>query len=360
MKSEWQQFLVSCGAQFDGSTLTGFDAPPDSGVSESAIVDLSDFSIVEVSGKDAGVFLQDHFVNDVQALTSGAVQLSGYCSTKGRLLATFYLALIDDTYLLFVPTDVAGSIVQRLNMFARMPRTVGKQMIGKITPTDANLLDRTGDLQVFGLIGEPALALLDSIDPGASTDQVFRTSSLTVIKVPDSDRCICFGDVSACQTSWASLGETVRYATGNAWQLADIRGGVPFIVEVVQDKVVPQMANLHVLGGVSFTKGCYPGQEIVARMQYLGKLKRQMVRYGYEGAPLEVGSTVASGDDKDAGLVLASATTSDNNCESLVVVKVSAREAGFQVVGPSGSRPLRELALPYSLDEDDGPVDGDT
>lgn len=366
MNTEWQQFLKGIGAKFEGNDLTGFDQLTGGGAStgdtdSKTLFDISSLGILEVSGSDSELFLQGHLVNDLSMIGTDTVQLSGYCSTKGRLLATFFIIANDkaDGYWLLMPTDVLSTVLQRLEPLSRMPKPVtGNQMIGKVTKMDVNLKNHSAELMVFGVsdrqVLDSALDSMNSYDPEESSS-VIRLPSLTAFRLPHSERYLCFGSIEVCRKIWEHEKDHAALMTEEQWNLANVRSGLPQVLLDTQDKVIPQMANLHLLDGLSFTKGCYPGQEIVARMQYLGKLKRHMARFEHAGPPLPVGSSVISGNDQDAGWVMTSASAGVDRSESLIIVKIAAKESGFEVNDSTGSSivPLTELPLPYALISDE-------
>jgi tRNA-modifying protein YgfZ len=150
---------------------------------------------------------------------------------------------------------------------------------------------------------------------------------------------------------WQQLADAgIVAAAESLWRLSDIRAGAPWITAATQEAFVAQMANMDLIGGVSFTKGCYPGQEIVARTQYLGKLKRRMYRASMTAEHVEAGQDVFSSEmnGQASGKVMLSAPTGQGGWEVLLVAQIASLEHGLHLGSVDG--PLLEiLDLPYSL-----------
>jgi folate-binding protein YgfZ len=269
------------------------------------ICDLSPTNaLLRVSGDDAAEFLHNQFINDVKALPVGAAQWNGWCTPKGRLLVTFALARDAEGYLLLLPAAFAEAIAKRLRMFVLRSRVKVEDVSASVTR--------------HGLWG------------GAIPEVAFRLGA---------DRGFAFGT--------APPG---RPATLEDWSLSLIRDGVVQVVPGTQEEFVPQMANYDLIGGVSFKKGCYPGQEIVARTQYRGILKKRAVRVR-SAQPLSAGESVYSPafGEQSAGMVANAAPSPDGGFEALVVAQLEAIGQGSLHQGlPSG--PLLDiLPLPYAL-----------
>src|SRR5829696_8456143 len=209
------------------------------------IADLSHYAVLRITGDDAAAFLHAQFTNDVQALSVDTAQWNGWCTPKGRLVATFLLARRKDEFLMVLPAEISGPIAKRLGMF--------------VLRSKVKIADASADYARRGLM--------------AAAD------APTAMRVADRDGAIVvgLGDNRALMLA-PTADAPAADADADAWELASIRAGVPTVTAATQEAFVPQMANFELLGGVSFKKGCYPGQEIVERMQYRGGLKRRMAR----------------------------------------------------------------------------------
>ena len=243
-------------------------------------IERSDLTVVRFSGQDAAGFLQSQMCNDHSAVNASTAQLDGYCSPKGRLLAlpTVAADASGEDYFWLLSKDLVEPVLKRLSMFVlRSDVSIDVQshwvVAGLAAKTD--LLDTA--LEPW--FGKPMAQAMSS----------WTFGEVTLIKAHSGtgySRVLMFGPSESVKTSlMACLEEHSEnmseplFSSQTSWTLGDIHAGVPTIVAKTQDAFVPQMVNLEQLNGLSFTKGCYPGQEIVARMQYLGKLKRTMVRF---------------------------------------------------------------------------------
>ena len=235
------------------------------------LIDLPQLTVLDLTGPDAQAFLQAQVPSDVRLLNADRAQISGWCTAKGRLLTTFVLWTIDDGYRLVLASDVAEAVAKRLKMFVLRLKVQ---------------INRPDNLRVAGLLNPPAN--LDGLDLPAEPWGVCRNAGLTAIRL-DQHRILLAGDdaVLAAVAGHAARGNT------DAWARADIEQGFPLVTQATSEHYVPQMVNLDKLGGVSFKKGCYPGQEIVARTHYLGKIKRHLYRVRAPQA-LSAGSEVRS------------------------------------------------------------------
>jgi len=261
-------------------------------------------ALLRVSGDDAAEFLHNQFTNDVKALAVGAAQWNGWCTPKGRFLYTFAVARVADGFLLLPPAAFAEALAKRLRMYVLRSR--------------AKVEDVSATTPRFGLWG-------GAIPPGA-----FALGK---------DRALVFGA--------APQG---RPATLDDWGLSLIRDGVVQVVPGTQEEFVPQMANYDLIGGVSFKKGCYPGQEIVARTQYRGILKKRTVRV-HSATALVPGDKVYSTafGEQSAGAVANAAPSPEGGFEALVVAQLEAiGQNSLRSTSPTGPA-LDILPLPYSI-----------
>ena len=271
MNSEWQTFLQQQQATLDGDQVVDFgDATQERQAVESGnvLADLSHLGLIAASGNETVSFLQGQFTNDVQQVTAQHSQLTAYCNPKGRMLASMRLFRREDRYFLSLPRSVLEPTLKRLRMF--------------VLRSDVTLEEASDEMARFGLAGPDAESLLGARLPTlpANVDEVVQHAQLSVIRIPGLQaRFEIHGPPSELTALWQTLHADGATPVGHpAWSWLDTVAGVPTVVPETVEAFVPQMANLHSLGGISFTKGCYTGQEVVARMHYLGKLKRRMYR----------------------------------------------------------------------------------
>lgn len=219
---------------------------------------LKDFCLVTATGEDAVTFLHGQLTNDVVSLDPGTARFAGYCTPKGRLLATTLVWKgLHDVVFLLMPRDIADNIVKRLTMFALRARV-------KIT---------VSDYAVWGMQSEQDTTVMGSLTQDF-TWKVQAQDTAFFIQAPGQNRWWCCAPASVQIES--VIQKSLPSLMPSEWYSADIQSGMPWIYQATQDHFIPQTVNLDRIGGVSFTKGCYPGQEVVARAHYRGTVKRRM------------------------------------------------------------------------------------
>ncbi len=250
-----------------------------------AISTLDDLGIIRVSGTDARTFLQGQLTSDILQLGPDQTQLSGYCTPKGRLLAIFRIIPDDTDLLLVLPHELLPGILKRLQLY--------------VLRADVQLQDISTTCGICELAGPgiescfPAIPELDN--------SVMTSTGLRLFRLPgDRLRLGAIGPTAALDTLRAQATQhAIPSVSVTAWHLLDIRAGLPVIYTATSEAFVPQMTNLHQVGGVSFKKGCYTGQEVVARMHYLGKQKKQLYRLQINAAaPIQVGQSLYAPDSR--------------------------------------------------------------
>ena len=329
--SAWLSFLASRGAQLGAGGVAGFGKPAEEVAAardHTILADLSHNALIAVSGDDATAFLHGQFTNDVQALAEGAAQWNGWCSAKGRLLATFLLVKRGQEYLLMLPADIAPAIAKRLRMYV---------LRSKVAVSDAS--ERFVRL---GLAGKSA-AVLAAHHWGFSPERMRSTEREGALCVAiDDQRFVLLADPARAPSLWEALTATARPTGADAWEWSLVQAGIPTVVARTQEEFVPQMANFELVGGVSFRKGCYPGQEIVARTQYRGGLKRRMARVHVEQSQRpQPGDAVyaPSFGEQAAGMVVSATPSPDGGFDALVVAQIDSLERDELRLGsPQGAR----------------------
>ena len=281
------------------------------------LADLSDNALLAVTGDDAAAFLHAQLTNDVQSLPVGAAQWNGWCTAKGRLFATFLVVRRADGFLLMLPAEIAPAVAKRLAMF--------------VLRSKVKIADVSAELVRMGFAGKSASVIAarhwgHTPDPMRSVEK--DGASCTAL---DLERFVILAPPQAAPALWDELAMNAKVAGPDAWQLSLIDAGIPTITAATQEQFVPQMANLDLIGGVSFKKGCYPGQEIVARTQYRGILKKRMARAHVAGdarpMPGESVYSAAFGEQA-AGTVVNVAPAPDGGFDALVVAQLESLERG--------------------------------
>ncbi len=305
---------------------------------------LVEWGVITATGPDAETFLQGQLTQDMRHLGTSAMRearLAGYCSAKGRLLASFVVWRIDeDTVGLACSADLLPQTLRRLSMFVLRAR--------------CKLADASAHFDVEGLVGPAARQALQAPTHGQALSGPWtcvRQDRRATIRLPDAA-----GVVRALQISPSgSVSPAAPTLSRAAWDWLEVRSGVARITAATSEAFVPQMVNLELTGGVNFQKGCYPGQEVVARSQYRGTLKRRMFLVTCEVPAPPPGTDVFHSDDaqQPAGKVVLSAPSPTGGAAALVELKTSLATAPGILT--AADRPLRLAdALPYPLPIDAG------
>jgi hypothetical protein len=337
----WSEYLLTKGACLEAGQVAHFgDAPGELAHARHGLViaDLSDWGLIALTGEEAQTFLHGLITNDLRDLTLASAVFAALCSPKGRMLANFLVMKRGDDILLMLPAELRETIQKRLSMFI---------LRAKVKARDAS-----GEWVRLGLAGPGAETLLADvlgIRVAEAPMSVAHGDAAFVLRL-GSDRFDILVQPDAAAALWEKLAGTARPVGVPAWSWLLTRSGIPVIQAATQDQFVPQMANMEVLHGVSFQKGCYPGQEIVARTQYLGTLKRRMY-LAHVNALAKPGDEVYSPvlPDQTAGMIANAATAPGGGTDVLVVLRIDSHEDGnVHLGGPGGPRLVFE-PLPYSL-----------
>ena len=308
----WHSFLLQHGAHGIDNETPVF-AP--SGESESLLCHLEHLACLQVKGTDAEKFLQNQLTNDVTKLPDKHWHRSAWCSPKGRVLVVFRVARHHgQEFTLICPRSEAETLAKRLKMFVLR------------ASVEINLLPQA-EQPVIGVLGDTAASVLTRLTgslPKAHANSAFLVHQDAVVlpEIGTAPRYWMFGNREAMQIMWATLLDELPAADALAWKRADIHAGLADIGESSFDQYLPQMINLDELGAIDFDKGCYPGQEIVARTKYLGRLKRRMVR-AYADQPFAEGELVFADNDK-VGEVLYGLRDGHGQHVSLAVITIDA------------------------------------
>ncbi len=297
---------------------------------------LPQFGLLSVTGADARAFLHAQLSNDVEHLPADSTRRAGYCSAKGRLLASLLVIPNGDGFLLQLSQDLAAPIAKRLTMYVLRSKV-------KI----ATVTDEWAQLGVWGPDANPALLSVGFKVPTALMG-VEHSDKGSVARI-DETRFLVLAPAETAEL----LQKHFVPAAPELWTLADLRAGVPLVTLPTQDQFVPQMANFELVGGVDFKKGCYPGQEIVARTQYLGKLKRRMYRGEIDGpvstAP-QAGQDLFGAEPQAIGTIVNAAPRETGGFEFLAVIQSATVEQGEAIhLGTHDGPAARIASLPYPL-----------
>lgn len=290
-------------------------------------VPLTDLGLIRASGEDATTFLHNLLTNDISHLTEGLVRNAGLCTAKGRMIASFTIWREGDDFLLLLSADILPGILKKLSMY--------------VLRSKVKLADITGERVLLGTFG----LSVGSTEP--MTTAAYEGG--TAIRL-DANRCVLAVPLEKAAAIQAGLGAA---GTLDDWHLAEIRAGMPRIVAATQEAFVPQMVNYETaaVGGVSFQKGCYPGQEVVARTHYLGKIKRRMYHVKIDtNFPPGTDVFTPEAGEQHCGAVVLTAPAPEGGFESLLVVQSSSAEANAVHVGKPDGPHAQILPLPYAAE----------
>jgi folate-binding protein YgfZ len=339
MRQDWTEFLTRQGAGNGFADFGDLTAELKAARDATVVAPLADFGLIRATGEEAAPFLHNLLTNDVKGLAPDGVRFAGLCTAKGRLIASFHIWHSEtNDLILMLSEDVLAGILKKLSMY--------------VLRSKVKLSDASEERVLIGLAGPDAEAALQEI--GATVPfpmQAVPFEHGQAIRL-DERRLVLAIEPAAAPAVWEKLAAKARPVGTAAWRWLEIAAGQPRIVAATQEAFVPQMANFETtaVGGVSFTKGCYPGQEIVARAQYLGKVKRRMYRAHLE-SEIAPGADVFAPEtgDQHCGAIASAAPAPDGGYDALVVVQASCAEAGQVHVGaPNGPR-LDFAALPYAV-----------
>ncbi|AFL72814.1 YgfZ/GcvT domain-containing protein [Thiocystis violascens] len=341
MTNQWREFLTARNAYLEDDG--GIRFPKVAGPRDSRLFDLSHLGLIAVRGADADAFLQGQLTNDIREVSATHTQFSGYCSQKGRLLASFRVMRIADALYLQTPAERLPDALKRLRIF--------------ILRSKVTLEDASDDLIRIGIASARLADLLagQGLILPERDNACVSNETLSVIRLPGAiPRCEILGPFPAIGQLWDGLANQAPPANRLDWTRLDIQAGIPNVYNRTAEVFIPQMINLQLIDGVSFHKGCYTGQEVVARMQHLGKLKRRMYLAEVDApAPPQPGEELhasSSTSQQAAGWVVDAAPLDAGRHALLAVVEVSAAEGGEVRLGDQG--PVLSLqAPPYGFPE---------
>lgn len=284
---------------------------------------LSDWGVIRAQGADAASFLHGQLTQDFALLDRDHARLAGFCTAKGRLLASMVgWRGGDDEILLALPAETLAATLKRLSMF--------------VLRAKCKLTDASGEFAVYGLLGAPA----------AEAWSLQRDEAGVQIALPGAGRALRVQPADVPSPEGSAL-------TADDWAWAEAAAGMAWVRGATVEAFVPQMINFEVLGGVNFKKGCYPGQEVVARSQYRGTLKRRLQVFETD-APAAIGQEIFhSADPEQPAGVVAGAGQRAGRTLLTAEIKLAALEGGSLHLGSATGAVLQAHALPYEIPPQD-------
>jgi folate-binding protein YgfZ len=341
MDQQWQQWVEVQGGALDDEGLlrVGDEAAQLAAIaSEQGFAPLTEWALIRLQGEDALTFLQGQLSSDLSEVSPTHSQYSTYSTAKGRMQANFLVWQYQGAYYLMLRQDLSATLHKRLSMFILRSKVKAELV--------------TKEWTLLGLLGSKAESVASKYFNAAPVvpHQVEAGNDGVLLRLPSG------------ALLWAKAGEgkgladellaEVPLIGSEPWRLLDIRAGIPWLGKETSEAFVAQMANMELIGAVSFKKGCYPGQEIVARTQYLGKLKRRLYRVSVPG-PVTSGDELMSPamGDQAIGMVVNVVQTESDRWEALAVVQSNCWESGV-FVKAKPELALQQLNLPYPLESE--------
>lgn len=327
---QWHQFLQTSAEQHPVSEITP------SLINETVICDLSHLGLLQLDGADAATFLQGQVTNDVKQLNGQTAHYSGYCSPKGRMLALFLAFAHQGHIHLQLPEELVAAIAKRLKMY--------------VMRSKVEIQDVSDSIIKFGLSGPHAVELLSPLFANIPQQdfELVTHENGALLKLPGTQpRFEIFTDLANATAIWNKLVQHAKVSGAAFWEMLEIQAGIPEVYTKTQEEFVPQMLNLDLLNGINFKKGCYTGQEIVARTHYLGTVKRrtQLAHTDSDTAP-NPGDDIVNSNGDAVGKVVRCAPAYNGGYDLLAEIRLESIEAGLLHVN---GNMLNIQELPYNI-----------
>ncbi len=328
MNTTWKTFLLDQQTLADDENRVAF--ADTANFSENSIYPLTHLAVLSVTGKDAAKLLQGQITCNVNDISETKSSLAAMCNPKGRAIATFLLVKKADAFLLILPVELLETVKKRLQMY--------------VLRSDVKITDGSDEFCLLGLC-EPE-----------NTVQAFSTlihqDIISVNFLGLTSRKLLLTNVENAMRLWTEQVDSKGFRTGssNEWLYLDIVSGIPWVTMATSEEFVPQMLNLDKLGGISFNKGCYTGQEIVARTHYLGKTKREMFLAECQTSTLpEPNSSIVNKDSAEQEVVgkVLLAQLDGQSCKMLVVLQTT--ESDYNNLGLQDDMQAQIKLLPFNV-----------
>ncbi len=337
MIQEWNAFLARQGLGADAADFGNLTAELRTAQAGTVLAPLQDLGLIRATGPEAADFLHRLVTSDIEGLAANAAVRSALCTPKGRMLASMLIWRAGEDLLIAVAADIHAALLKKLSMY--------------VLRSKLKLSDAGAEQVLLGLSGPQAEAALQTL--GVSVPGLMQSAQFAggqVVRIGEYRYLLAVPTASATET-WQKLATQAHPAGLHAWHWLEIIAGMPHITAATQEAFVPQMVNFELIGGVNFKKGCYPGQEIVARTQYLGKIKRRMYRARIENGAPAAGADLFAPEtaEQSCGQIVNVAPAPQGGHEVLAVIQSGCAEAGEIHLGaPNGPRLVLQ-PLPYTV-----------
>ncbi len=297
---------------------------------------LSDLGIIEITGSDAPEFLQGQFTCDISDIKNHQSRFSAWCNAQGRVICSFLILRDNDRYLLMLPEVLIATVSTRLKVF--------------VLRAKVGLTTRSRQYFCTGISGYDANDIADRLNNTGSQREPVLQAAVSPFETGRTILLIPSDTLDSYHSRLASAG--LQLSDHQAWKIADIEAGIAWIYPQTNGELMPQELNLERIGGLSYNKGCYPGQEIIARLHFRGRQKRRLC-YGYlesSYAEMQIGAKLHAGAESSivAGIIINSVRESRDMVRILAVIDID--QAGTNTVVTENGQPLHFTPFPYQTD----------
>lgn len=306
------------------------------------VCSLSQFNLIVVAGDDAAAFMQGQFTNDINKISEQHSQINAFCNKKGRMISNFRAFQYQGNYFLTVKSNLAERSIQHLQNY--------------ILRSHVAVQDVSDQMVILGISGDKATRLLSEFvdNINEEIDSVTANDDYILIRVAgEVPRYEVFCSLDKAKALWKALSSKAETVASGVWDYLNIQAGLSFIDQNTSEEFVPQMANMDLIDGISFTKGCYTGQEIVARMHYLGKVKKRCYKVNIDtdkkpenGAKLFAENARAG---QNTGAIIQAEKNPDSGYDALAVIQVADADSVLYLNDENGPK-VSLGELPYSFE----------
>lgn len=337
MNLDWKNHLLAAGAAIDHETVLHFGNPAaelQAAQNGNIVADLSHYGLIGIEGEDSLTFLQGQTTNDVRQVSRQQTQFGSLCTHQGRMLATFLLWRHGADYFMELPVELRESIQKHLSKYV---------MRAKVKVRDAG-----GEFVRLGIAGKSVGEVLQTVFAGLpqALYSAIHDEHGILIALP-GNRYEIVATFDQARSLWQTLRPACTPVGAACWDWLAIRAGAPAILPATQAQFTPQMANVELLGGVSFTKGCYTGQEVVARTQHLGKVKRRLYLAHIAGDVAPQPGDELSGAEH--GMIVNAQAAPDGGFDVLAVIPTEDAVAGNIRWKTADGTLLQFIPMPYTV-----------
>jgi len=354
MNTQQLSFFQSIKAQLEAPEQRGHC---DEQHPQGSIAVLDHYGFLAIEGADTAKFLQGQTTCDLDKVSDECSQLGAFCTPKGRMISSFLIACDPHHHLLRMRLDLVANTVEAISKYIAFSKATQRNASEDYTAIGLSGADTATTLKgLFGTLPEGEGGAINC--NGAVVVQLDKSASVFECWIPTEQ----------LPDLWPQLSSAHMLTSAQYWQLAVIRQGLAEVSAATAELFVPQMLNYHLTGAISFSKGCYTGQEVIARMHYKGKLKRQLYRVALQGEPAQPGDDLYGAvGEQSIGKIVNCIATAQGHSEALAVITLANVEADNVLlrrlqtdldVDDSSSEinaitPVKILSLPYTITEQD-------